>query len=151
MEVNTAKYMFATFNTGLLWKSLLATTGAIVAYCFPIAAQSDAAIGCLALLVLDYVTGICASIRNRVPISSRRMRESILKPITYVALLLGVAVMSSQFEVGRRLEGAGMTATLMFIAATEGKSLVENLIKCGVKVPGKLKQLFVGESPEEGG
>jgi len=42
-----------------------------------------------------------------------------------------------------------MTATLMFIAATEAKSLVENLIKAGVKVPPKLKTVFEGVTNED--
>lgn len=147
--MNWHKYWDAAFAQGIVWKGILAGLASIVAWMFPTDIQTNAAIGCLALVVLDYLTGIIASIRTGKPISSRRMRESILKPLTYTILLLATAVLSNLFEVGRRLDGAAMTATLMFIAATEAKSLIENLIKAGVKVPQKLKTVFEGVTGED--
>lgn len=147
--MNWHKYWDAAFAQGIVWKGILAAVASACAWLFPIDAQANAAIGCLALVVLDYLTGILASIRNGKPISSRRMRESILKPLTYMILLLATAILSNLFEVGKRLDGAAMTATLMFIAATEAKSLVENLIKAGVKVPPKLRNVFEGVTSED--
>ncbi len=146
---NSTKYFIAAFEVGAFWKAPIAVLLACIAWVLPAETQQSAGIGCIALMVLDYITGVIASARTGKAITSKRMRESVLKPLTYVVLVLAVAVISNLLEVGKKLEGAGVSATLAFIAATECKSLFENLIKAGVKLPPKLRAIFIGSEEIE--
>ncbi|MCL2056769.1 MAG: phage holin family protein [Oscillospiraceae bacterium] len=88
----------------------------------------------LALLLLDYITGVISAWLRRGLSSSTGFR-GIAKKI----LLLGVVSLSFVLE---SMTGGALPVrevTVMFFIANEGLSILENAAACGLPLPNKLK------------
>ena len=91
--------------------------------------------GFLALFGLDLITGIVKSIKNGVPISSRRLRDSVTKLGAYMILLTALIV-TSKYEASFQ---PIVAVTYYYFIFTEFKSILENVEEMGVKLPPVLK------------
>jgi len=88
----------------------------------------------LALLLLDYITGVLSAW-----LSGRLSSNAGFRGIAKKILLLGIVALSFILE--------GMTGgslplreiTVMFFIANEGLSILENAARCGLPLPKKLK------------
>lgn len=103
----------------------------------------------LVLMALDYVTGVIKSVYNR-KLSSKIGFKGILKKIS-ILIVIAVANMI-QSAVGGNVEIRGLV--IMFYAANEGISILENAAAVSNIVPGKLKSLLLqlrGESKDGSG
>ena len=123
---------------GLEWKAVLSVIGAAIA------AISDFYTpylwGFLSLYALDFISGILKSKHKGIPLSSRRMRDSVTKLGAYMVLITALVV-ASYFQPDFKVVTAGM---YVFFMATELKSIKENVEEMGIKLPG-----FVGKSIDE--
>jgi hypothetical protein len=76
-----------------------------------------------ALIILDLVTGIWASVRRNEKISSYGIRRTVSKTLAYELAIIASYIMEQQFLLG--IPVVRVVAGL--IAATEFKSLLENI------------------------
>lgn len=131
----------------LMWiKSIVCVIAGFCAYWL---GGIDTILICLmALIVVDYLTGVLQAIYNKCLSSDIGFKGIVRK----VLMLLIVAV-SFIIETATNGAFAIREIVIMFFIANEGISLLENASKCGVPFPNKLievlKQLK-GESEENG-
>lgn len=95
----------------------------------------DIALECLLCgIVIDYITGVIKAYYNK-ELSS----EVGLKGIIKKCGLLFIVVLSVQAD--RIMGDSGMIRSLViyYLFANEGLSILENLAKCGIPIPEKLK------------
>lgn len=112
----------------------------------PIATQKVMLIAVLLTYVLDWVTGIAASIKAGRPFSSSRMRESIPKMVAYfaaitMAVIATAALKSGDIPVPQEWAGLVVTGVLTLIFAVEFTSVWENIFEI---VP-QLKRGFIAK------
>lgn len=122
------------------WPVKLAVAGvsAGVEYVLPTDALKALATGLLVLIVADWLTGLLASVKERVPITSSRMREGVIKHVGYALLVIASSAMSRVLDTylnGVQFTPAILAAMLAYLCATEFKSVVENAGRMGVRVP----------------
>lgn len=108
--------MEALRRIGALYAELLSAPTALVA-------------ACVLLLLLDMVTGMAAAVRRGERIASRALRRTSWKVIEYAAVgLVGVTLSNAFSEGPFALLTAGLgDASLLYIALTEGLSVLENV------------------------
>ncbi len=90
----------------------------------------------IALVVIDYCSGIAVGIKNR-RLSSRisfngLMKKAFIFAVVYLANLIDTATGTDTFR----------NIAVMFYISNEGISVLENLGKIGVKYPQKIKQFL---------
>ena len=98
-------------------------------------AHTQTLIALLALIILDFVTGITASKVNGDPIRSSKIRHSALKVFAYFGTIAG----ANLAEAGLISYLAVIDETVIaFFAITELLSLLENVSKMGFQTPKKI-------------
>ena len=94
----------------------------------------------LVLVVIDYVTGVMSAYILK-ELSSKIGFQGILKKV----FLLVMVALATMIDEILNTQGIARGAIIFFFIATEGLSILENAVKCGVPVPqwliDKLKQL----------
>lgn len=81
-------------------------------------------IGIIALIILDFTTGILAARKNKVPVTSNKMSRTAYKLLVYVLLLITALIAD-------KLVGIGMFVKFctLFLTSTEILSVGENFQK----------------------
>jgi len=123
----------ATFGTCL--KTLLAAAiGAIVYW---LGGLDQLLVTLLAVIVLDYCTGLLSGAHNR-ELSSKTGFAGIAKKV----VLLGVVALS--FIIQQVIGGAVplREVTITFFVVNEGLSILENAAEMGLPIPQRLKELL---------
>ena len=126
------------FNFATVWKFLCsALVGAAVTIWGP---ADEWLYALIAMIVLDYLSGVIAAVINR-ELSSAVGFHGILKKVLFL-ILAGVANIADAL-IG--LNGMGQNAVIGFLIANEGLSILENAGRCGLQKPqaliSMLKQL----------
>lgn len=100
----------------------------------------------IALVILDYITGVCAAIHSR-ELSSEIGAKGIAKKITIFAVISLAHILD---EYVLKDGGAIQTMTSIFYIVNESISILENVIPTGLPVPEKLKSIIrsLGKSEE---
>ena len=100
----------------------------------------------IALVILDYITGVCAAIHSR-ELSSEIGAKGIAKKITTFAVISLAHILD---EYVLKDGGAIQTMTSIFYIVNESISILENEIQKGLPVPEKLKSIIrsLGKSEE---
>lgn len=107
------------FPTLKVW--LLATIAVLAGFFAPI----HVLLTCVAVIVMmDFVLGIGASIKRKIPVTSNRMRKTISKFIAYLGGLLLLYVINHGI-IGDEIPLTGGMATIIGLA--EASSCMENL------------------------
>lgn len=97
----------------------------------------------IALVVIDYCSGIAVGIKNR-ELSSKVSFNGLIKK----AFIFSVIYMSNLADTATGAETFRNVA-VMFYISNEGISVLENLGKIGVKYPPKIKDFLVQLGDEE--
>lgn len=92
----------------------------------------------IALVVIDYLTGIMVSILERKLSSEVGFRGIFKKVLTF--FLVGVAHIIDFYLIGSG--SAIRTAVIFFYISNEGISILENTAKIGLPIPEKLKNIL---------
>lgn len=87
--------------------------------------------GFLLFFMLDLLTGIMKSVKNEVPISSKRLRDSVTKLGAYMVLITSL-IIASRYE---NSFAPIVTVAYYYFMFTELKSIAENVQEMGVKIP----------------
>lgn len=100
----------------------------------------------IALVILDYITGVCAAIHSR-ELSSEIGAKGIAKKKTTFAVISLAHILD---EYVLKDGGAIQTMTSIFYIVNESISILENAIRTGLPVPEKLKSIIrsLGKSEE---
>jgi hypothetical protein len=77
-----------------------------------------------ALIALDFVTGVYVAIRRKEPVTSAKMKATIAKMLAYETLVC-VSYLMQHYLMGDLIPVVNLAGT--YIAATEGKSVLENV------------------------
>ncbi len=128
------RYYTAQLANGFEWKviaSIVGTTISIIEGFY-----GSILWAFLALFCFDLITGIMKSVKNGVPITSRRLRDSVVKLGSYMILITAL-IITSKFE---KSFSPVVTTVYYYFIFTELKSIMENVGEMGVKVPGFLKE-----------
>lgn len=91
-----------------------------------------------ALMALDYITGILCGIAAKALSSETGFRGLVKKLMILVIIAVGHLVDNYIIGTGSAL----MTAVILFFAANEGISILENAAKLGLPIPKKLKDVL---------
>ena len=148
------KYYVAQLAHGFEWKAIISILGATISVVEGFYGTILWAF--LALFCLDLLTGILKSLLRGVAITSKRLRDSVVKLGGYMVLITAL-IITSKFETS--FVAIATTAYYYFIF-TELKSILENVGEMGVKVPQFLRaeidqrveaneQTIVKETPRE--
>ncbi|NFN85861.1 phage holin family protein [Clostridium sporogenes] len=92
----------------------------------------------IAFVVIDYLTGIMASILEQKLSSEVGFRGIFKKVLTFV--LVGVAHIIDYYLIGSG--SAIRTAVIFFYISNEGISILENTAKIGLPIPERLKNVL---------
>lgn len=130
----TVRYYVHQLATGFEWKMVLSVLGTVIASLDGF--YSDLLWWFLALFTLDLISGLMKSKKNNVPITSKRLRESVTKLGAYMVLITAL-IIASRFETSFV---PVVTCAYYYFLFTELKSIFENVEEMGVKLPGFLKQ-----------
>lgn len=133
-----AKHYLAQLQDAWAVKLAVAGAAAGLEYILPTDVLKSSATALLVLIVIDWLTGILASVKESVRITSARMREGVIKHIGYALLVIAASVMFRTLDsylAGVQLTPAALAVMLVYLGATEFKSVLENLGRMGVKVP----------------
>ncbi len=95
-------------------------------------------IAIIALMVLDYVTGILCGIAAKALSSETGFRGLVKKLMVLVIIAVGHLIDTYIIGTGSAL----MTAVILFFAANEGISILENAAKLGLPIPKKLRDIL---------
>jgi toxin secretion/phage lysis holin len=128
-------------NIASIGKYTVAVLGALFSTLF---GAWDIALKTLVVFViLDFATGVIQAIVNKNLDSNVSFRGAFKKILLFIPVVIGyqVDILTGQ-EVFRNL-------AIWFYLASEALSCLENVIKAGVPVPEKLKQLFVQIKAEQ--
>lgn len=89
----------------------------------------------LIFAIIDYITGVTAAILEHKLSSEIGFRGITRKVLLF--LIVGVANVLDVYVIGSG--GVCRSMVLVFYIANEGLSIIENVARCGVPVPEKLK------------
>lgn len=92
----------------------------------------------IALMALDYVTGILCGIAAKALSSEVGFRGLVKKLMVLVIIAVGHLIDTYIIGTGSAL----MTAVILFFAANEGISILENAAKLGLPIPQKLRDIL---------
>lgn len=95
-------------------------------------------IAIIALMALDYITGILCGAAAKALSSEVGFRGLVKKLM--VLVIIAVAHLVDFYIIGTG--SALMTAVILFFAANEGISILENAAKLGLPVPKKLRDIL---------
>lgn len=85
---------------------------------------------CVAFFVIDWGTGIAASLRRGEGFKSRRLRDTLDKCIQYFAVVLCGVMLANGFKESwvDAITGGADEAALLYVAMTEFVSILENVL-----------------------
>lgn len=86
------------------------------------------------LVIIDYITGVCAAIQEK-HLSSRIGAVGIIKKVS-IFLVISVSHVADQYLMEQ--EDVLRTITVVFYLSNEGISILENIEKMGVPLPERL-------------
>ncbi len=92
----------------------------------------------IALMALDYITGIICAVSTKTLSSETGFRGLVKKLVILVIIAVGHLVDAYIIGTG----SAFMTAVILFFAANEGISILENAALLGLPVPEKLRNVL---------
>lgn len=98
----------------------------------------------VALMCLDYVTGILKGIFNK-KLSSKTGRQGIVKKIVTL-IIVSLAVLFEKLGIPAMRE-----MVIMFFAVNEGISILENASEMGVPIPEQIKSVLLQIRDTKGG
>lgn len=104
----------------------------------------------LIIVGFDFITGVMASVKNKIPRSSSRFKNSVIKMFCY----FGAVFIFWQFEERLDLEYIHGSYKLLagFIALVETISILENMaVITGNRIFLKIVRLIRGKAAEKGG
>jgi toxin secretion/phage lysis holin len=90
----------------------------------------------IAVIVLDYITGILAAIYN-CRLSSAIGYKGIIKKVGIFIVVLVACLISRAIN-----DDVIRTITMLFYISNEGISILENIGRCNVKYPNRLKNIL---------
>jgi hypothetical protein len=102
-------------------------------------------------VILDWVTGLAASVKEGTPIKSSRMREGLWKLLAYFGvILLSIATVETMKAIGLPLPSVPVLAgVLAYIFAVEALSVLENIYRLsGMRIKW-LKRLLEGVKQDD--
>jgi len=123
---------FEQFTAGLKWGCGLIACG----LSFLLGASDTLLSILIALLVLDYLTGVISAYVSGKQLSSRVGMEGIAKKVMYLALV----VLANLMDKVLNTPGSLRALVLGFLIANESLSVLENCSNCGIPIPLKLKE-----------
>jgi len=101
----------------------------------------------LAIMTLDYITGILCGLMGKSPktehggLSSNAAFRGILKKVLILIVVIVAALADRAIAMGAGIDFAAVTgATCLWFIASEGISILENAAAMGVKIPGVLRR-----------
>ena len=89
-------------------------------------------------MALDYVTGILCGIAAKALSSEVGFKGLVKKLMVLVIIAVGHLVDTYIIGTGSAL----MTAVILFFAANEGRSILDNAAKLGLPIPKKLRDIL---------
>lgn len=92
----------------------------------------------LIFAIIDYITGVTAAILEHKLSSEIGFRGITRKVLLF--MIVGVANVLDVYVIGSG--GVCRSMVLVFYIANEGLSIIENVARCGVPVPEKLKVIL---------
>lgn len=95
--------------------------------------------------IIDYITGVTAAILEHKLSSEIGFRGITRKVLLF--MIVGVANVLDVYVIGSG--GVCRSMVLVFYIANEGLSIIENVARCGVPVPEKLKIILKQLEEEE--
>ena len=117
-------------------KSVSGAIGAVVGFMF--GEINGLFIAIIALMVLDYITGILCAIVSKTLSSEVGFRGLVKKFIILIVIAVGHLVDAYVIGTG----SAVMSAVMLFFTANEGISILENAAILGLPIPQKLKDVL---------
>lgn len=117
-------------------KSVSGAIGAIVGFMY--GEINGLFIAIIALMVLDYITGILCAIVTKTLSSEVGFRGLVKKFVILIVIAVGHLVDAYVIGTG----SAVMSAVMLFFAANEGISILENAAILGLPIPQKLKDVL---------
>jgi toxin secretion/phage lysis holin len=117
-------------------KTISGAVGAAVGFLYGETNGFFAAI--IALMAMDYVTGILCAAASKT-LSSEIGYKGLVKKLM-ILIIIAVAHLVDTYIIGTG--SALMTAVILFFAANEGISILENAAKLGLPVPKKLTEVL---------
>ncbi len=99
----------------------------------------------LIFAIIDYITGVTAAILEHKLSSEIGFRGITRKVLLF--MIVGVANVLDVYVIGSG--GVCRSMVLVFYIANEGLSIIENVARCGVPVPEKLKVILKQLEEEE--
>lgn len=119
-----------------IFKALSGAAGAVIGFLY--GEITGLFIAVIALMALDYITGILCAVYAK-NLSSEIGFKGLVKKFT-VLIIIAVGHLIDCYIIGTG--SALMTAVILFFAANEGISILENAAKLGLPVPQKLKNIL---------
>ncbi|MDE6032138.1 MAG: phage holin family protein [Oscillospiraceae bacterium] len=95
-------------------------------------------IAIIALMALDYITGVLCGIAAKELSSETGLKGLVKKLMILVIIAVGHLVDTYIIGTGSAL----MTAVILFFAANEGISILENAAMLGLPIPKKLRDML---------
>ncbi len=138
----TLKHYIAQLANGFEWKIIFSICGTLVSYIEGF--YGSLLWGFLGLFALDLISGICKSKKNGIPISSKKLRESVTKLGAYMVLITAL-IIASKFETSFV---PIVTVTYYYFIFTELKSILENVEEMGVPIPPILRSKVLDKLEE---
>lgn len=117
-------------------KSVSGAIGAVVGFLY--GEINGLFIAIIALMVLDYITGILCAIVTKTLSSEVGFRGLVKKFV--ILLVIAVGHLVDAYVIGTG--SAVMSAVMLFFAANEGISILENAAILGLPIPKKLKDVL---------
>lgn len=117
-------------------KTISGAVGAVIGFLYGEITGLFVAI--IALMALDYITGILCGIAAKALSSEVGFRGLVKKLM--VLVIIAVAHLVDYYIIGTG--SALMTAVILFFAANEGISILENAAKLGLPIPKKLRDIL---------
>lgn len=115
------------------YKWLGACILAIGEYVLPGSALKETALGAVAILLLDTLTGTFASLKSGEAISSAKFGRVAVKILGYSSVIAVASIAGQTLPGMKEYHQAGLMGVFGLIIVTEGISVLENVQKMGVK------------------
>lgn len=132
----TVRHYLNELMVGFEYKAILSMFGATVTTITGF--YTDLIWGFIALFTLDLVSGILKSRKNGIPISSRKLRDSVNKLGAYMVLITAL-IIAGHYEPEFKAVVMGAYYYFMF---TELKSIFENVEEMGLRLPSAISSLI---------
>lgn len=117
-------------------KSISGAIGAVVGFLY--GEVNGLFIAIIALMVLDYITGILCAVISKTLSSEVGFRGLVKKFVILLVIAVGHLVDAYVIGTGSAI----MSAVMLFFAANEGLSILENAAILGLPIPKKLKDVL---------